>query len=468
MGTATIRFTYTSRNNRDDLTDVVITIVNDSGDVQVNAASMTHRSFGTYTYDFTASTTGWYHAQMSSLEELRTVSDSQYADTTPPKSISSISTSSNLKYATTLQLSSIIGIRKEVPSWDVSATPSKEEVGTGNGVLLSFFLDHQSILEDSYTLYYGATESAATNTLTKTTHYSINLTTGEVTLTLAGRTLLSTNKLYVKYSYISNGMTDEYLTTVLARAEQRVDDACGTTFTDGTQDNPSYPSHVDFLPSKGIYNIAFFTDRRPLIDVNSTLGTTITDADVTLDVSSGDGVLFPSAGTIILGTEIITYTGITVDTLTGLSRGVDGSTVAAHTAGDEIHSTVVQISGTGEGSAPTWYPQEWKADVFVEDTGRFTLYNVNLIEGTTGENLILPQEDVQNRVKITYLYGYDSIPATITRLTLLIAKQQLISDTVGKALIAGRNEFRPEMVNVDQPEIDSIIKSYNQASMSNT
>ena len=44
----------------------------------------------------------------------------------------------------------------------------------------------------------------------------------------------------------------------------------------------------------------------------------------------------------------------------------------------------------------------------------------------------------------------------------------LIQDTIGKALIAGRNEFNPDMFNADLEEIERIKKSYIVLPMENT
>ena len=44
----------------------------------------------------------------------------------------------------------------------------------------------------------------------------------------------------------------------------------------------------------------------------------------------------------------------------------------------------------------------------------------------------------------------------------------LIQDNVGSSIIKGRDEFRPEMFNVDVKEIESIINSYIVLSIGNT
>jgi len=361
-----------------------------------------------------------------------------------------------LKYATVLQLTAILNAKKDIPSWDVGSSPSKEEVGTGDNNETIFYLDHKNIIAETYNLYKGTTENGAT-AITETTHYTIDKDKGKITLTAAGVTLIGTNKIYAEYSYIELDIPDSYFNTIIERAEKEVDNLLNTIFTDGTAENPSYPSRTEYQSSHGKYDRVYFSDKRPIIDVSSTLASDITSSDDSLSVASGDGSKFPSTGTIIIGNEIITYTGVSTDSLTGLTRGVDDSDAAVHTAGDEIHTTVVEVSASDEGSSPTWNVLKFPSEVAIdEEKSRIFIY----------KNTIL--EDVYVTNMIRYLYGWDSIPADITRLCLLLSKRMLINDTVGMSVFKGRNEFRPEMLNVDQGEINQIVSTYIELPMANT
>ena len=372
-------------------------------------------------------------------------------------------------YATTEQFAEVIGVRNEVPTWDVGDSPVKETVGTGDESNATFWLDQRFIIASSYTLYYGATEAAAT-ALTETTHYTLDKDKGKITLTTAGKSTVSTNNIYAEYSYFNNGMRDSYITTVLNRAKEEVDKLLNTTFTDGTASNPSYPVVTDERQeSLGISMNRYWTKKRPVKDVNSVLANDLAAAGTTAAVTSGDGTNFPSSGQIIIGTEIISYTGTTAsDILTGLTRGVGDSTAAAHSADDEVHTAIIQISGTQEGTAPTWYPREWKKDVSVDDLGEVFLYENYLLNDGTGENIILPRVGVANRIRLRYMYGFDTIPDDIVRLNLLLAKRMLTTDNISKAMIAGRNEFRPEMLNADLEEINRIVGAWKQIPMQTT
>lgn len=64
----------------------------------------------------------------------------------------------------------------------------------------------------------------------------------------------------------------------------------------------------------------------------TTLTTSITNVSTTAIVV-GSTAQFQSAGTLLIGSELIGYTGKTSTTFTGITRGVYGTTNVAHTAG---------------------------------------------------------------------------------------------------------------------------------------
>ena len=65
----------------------------------------------------------------------------------------------------------------------------------------------------------------------------------------------------------------------------------------------------------------------------TTLTNSITNVSTTPIVVADTSQFGLTAGAIIIGTEIISYTGKTATSFTGITRGVYGSTKAAHTAG---------------------------------------------------------------------------------------------------------------------------------------
>ena len=300
-----------------------------------------------------------------------------------------------LKYTTTSQLAEIIGILKAVPSWDIAATPTNEAVGTGDNSNTQFFLDQKNILASSYTLYANAvamTEGSAGD-------YTIDKDTGEITLTAAGVTTLSTNNLTAKYDYSSNGMSDSFLTSTLERAETETDNVVNSIFTDGTATNPAYPLTTEIQSSEGIFLDRIIVKEKPLKDIATTLDGDHNDSITTISLASGTGTNYPSTGSIIINSEVITYTGVSTDDLTGCTRAAEGTTAAAHTDGDDVHSTILFTSDTTEGSSVVWTVQPWDTLMYADAGGL-----VYKFSGASPDPLT--REGVANRIKILYYYGY--------------------------------------------------------------
>ena len=80
-------------------------------------------------------------------------------------------------------------------------------------------------------------------------------------------------------------------------------------------------------------------------DGTTTLSVGITNNSTT-PISVASTVGFPSSGYILIGSELIQYTGITSTTFTGITRGTLGTTQAAHNAGDAVS----EAQGTGSGT----------------------------------------------------------------------------------------------------------------------
>ena len=68
--------------------------------------------------------------------------------------------------------------------------------------------------------------------------------------------------------------------------------------------------------------------------INTTLSAGINTTAVTIGVASVTG--FATSGIITIGTEQISYTGITSLNLTGCTRGINGSTAATHSTSDAV------------------------------------------------------------------------------------------------------------------------------------
>lgn len=86
-------------------------------------------------------------------------------------------------------------------------------------------------------------------------------------------------------------------------------------------------------------NGAFYQDGYTTLTANMT-----NNGTTPIQVTSTDG--FVDAGGLIIESELITYTGKTATTFTGITRGVYGSTNVAHTAGAAVSEAQTLASST--------------------------------------------------------------------------------------------------------------------------
>jgi hypothetical protein len=77
----------------------------------------------------------------------------------------------------------------------------------------------------------------------------------------------------------------------------------------------------------------------------TTLATVCLATDTTLSLTSTSG--FPANGVVSIDAELVAYTAVSGNTLTGCSRGYGGSVAAFHVNGAKVYS----LSNTGVGVA---------------------------------------------------------------------------------------------------------------------
>lgn len=81
-------------------------------------------------------------------------------------------------------------------------------------------------------------------------------------------------------------------------------------------------------------------------DFTTTLTADIATPSTTADIQVADTTDAPSSGSILIGKELISYTGKTATSFTGITRGVGSSTQTAHVAGAIVTSAQVAAANT--------------------------------------------------------------------------------------------------------------------------
>jgi hypothetical protein len=138
----------------------------------------------------------------------------------------------------------------------------------------------------------------------------------------------------------------------------------------------------------------------------NTLSANVGIADTSLTLTSGTG--FPETGVIKINDEIIRYAAISGATLSGLERGYDGTTAAAHTASDSVTCATIQVADTAHGA---------EDNDFVTFSGASTLgdqitpdvlnqeYQISHV--VDDDNYLIEAREVASLNSITTTNGYD-------------------------------------------------------------
>jgi len=135
--------------------------------------------------------------------------------------------------------------------------------------------------------------------------------------------------------------------------------------------NPIFNGAIGIYDNMLLYNyrsllpIPQGTPLRPETTLSATLVTAGTTAYVGVAASSNTDadytLFFASSGSLQIGDEIISYSGKTVSTFTGLTRGVSGTTGAQHTAGALVtQRNVSSVIGFGAGAIYRAIPENAK------------------------------------------------------------------------------------------------------------
>jgi len=124
-------------------------------------------------------------------------------------------------------------------------------LGTGDGSTASYNFTHGNVIDNSYSVYYGASGSNSLSNLAENTDYTINLDGGGILLTASGIAKVNGNVIYAKYTYSpkhTNSLLSSYLLPATAEAEALTGNYWGsvkstTEYFDGSEYGPSdgYP-----------------------------------------------------------------------------------------------------------------------------------------------------------------------------------------------------------------------------------
>ena len=104
-------------------------------------------------------------------------------------------------------------------------------------------------------------------------------------------------------------------------------------------------NHLYIIQDGGLFDI---TPLRDKTNASTTTTEALDDSETEIDLTSVTG--FKTAGVIKIGSEIITYTGISTLTLTGCTRGTNSTSAAAHDSGATVTQVLIAPIATSDTS----------------------------------------------------------------------------------------------------------------------
>lgn len=169
----------------------------------------------------------------------------------------------------------------------------------------------------------------------------------------------------------------------------------------------------------------------------TTLNGTINSSATSIVLTSATG--FGTSGTILIDSELITFSGVSTNTLTGCVRGVSGTTAAAHTTGATVQLATTFI-GWGQPAAATIGTQlrTWTQTTFGQDlifnprNGPLYIWNVSSNPNIYNRAVLLGPGEV-----ITTSTG----PITVDAYCPVVASAVLVSDSSRFVITFGANDY---------------------------
>jgi len=169
----------------------------------------------------------------------------------------------------------------------------------------------------------------------------------------------------------------------------------------------------------------------------TTLNGTINSSVTSIVLTSATG--FGTSGTVLIDNELITYSGVSTNTLTGCTRGTNGTIAASHTSGVVVQLATAFI-GWGQPAAPTigtqlrtWTQTNFGQDlIFNPRNGPLYIWNVSSNLNIYNRAVLLGPGEV-----ITTATGSVTVDADCP----VIATAVLVSDSSRFVICFGCNDY---------------------------
>ena len=209
---------------------------------------------------------------------------------------------------------------------------------------------------------FTTTNASATVTITFATAHGMSA--GDIVYLDSFTTITNSDYVAADFNDIKFMVTSAPTSTTITITMSSVETGSGATTSGGIQVQYYYP--VGPAQQLGAYGWGIGQYSGTVSgEVSTTLNGAITDAAATTGITLTDSTDFPSSGTsyVQIDSEEISYTGISSDELTGVTRGVRNTTAATHSDAATITNTTDYV-GWGEAASgdKVFDPGMWSLD----------------------------------------------------------------------------------------------------------
>ena len=373
-------------------------------------------------------------------------------------------------YATTAEVFDYLNLSLDIPAFVSGSTPLPEIVDDSSTLVTAslVYLDQNRIINDTVTLSRG-TSITALSPLTKDTDYTINLDTGEVSLTDTGRYHLNIGDgiLYGEYKY-NTFVKDSVMNDMIERASRWIDRETHQSF--GT----SYLVTREEQTGKGAFDRLYRGMNLPIMIAKTQLdgdirtGTAFTAVAVstaTTAITVSDVFGFTPGDLITIGREPMQIDEIDVANKQFIVDRTHFGTanLADHSDNDWVVNMVFEISNTPVGSKPTYNILEFRKRYDVDsDTGAVQLLHIRADDRDDLSPDVFPLNEIFNRTRISYRYGNDTIPPDLTKATILVTARDMMDSTLSRSIPLGIDGFQPGGIDRIEGSITKLINKFRR------
>ena len=346
---------------------------------------------------------------------------------------------------------------------DSNRTLQLDYVGTNNSIVM-IVVNNSPLNAPDYTHNSTINTVTFTNEVYDAFVIRVVYSTDDVLVTSGDTATYAGTAELIRYmGYTTSTKPDIYTATVLQdalnRAQAEIDRYTQSHFCRSTDTTPDWATVTNEKHrGKGNNDRNYYGYKGPVATVTATLSSAVASSGTTVPVTSTNG--FPSSGIVTIDGNKVVYTSKTSTTFTGCT-GVS----SAIDSGKTVYPYVMELSTTEAGSSPTWTVMSVGDEFDCEpDISRLHVYRDDFVLDVYGGN---NPPKIPNRIRLSYMYGYDTIPLDIKRCCLDMAAKELMYMTVRKSHGEGSDGFNPSMVNVSQEDIKNTLDAYRVVISSN-